>query len=129
MERRTLLLFQDLDESGGLTSWEEFVKALLIRFGPSSYDDPMEQLTHLRKTCLAEDYKAGFEALSNRFRGLSEQNKLSFFRSGLRKDIQLSLQMFNPDNFIIAYRLAKIKEENVSLTKETSKLTPLLLKQ
>ncbi|XP_035543593.1 uncharacterized protein LOC118347680 [Juglans regia] len=118
MEGKTLVWFQDLDESGVLTSWDEFVKVLLLRFGPSSYDDPMEQLTRLRQVGSVEEYKAQFESLSNRLRGLSEQYKLSCFLSGLRDDIRLTVRMFNPHNLLLTYGLAKIQEEKTTLHKK-----------
>lgn len=102
IEGKALVWFQDLDESRGLTSWEEFVEALLVRFGPSSYNDPMEQLTRLRQVGTVEEYKANYEILSNRLRGLSEQYKLSYFLSGLRDDIRLLVRMFNPNNLTTA---------------------------
>lgn len=58
MERKTLVCFQDLDEFEALTSRKEFVKALLVRFDLSSYDDSNEQLTHLRQVGIVEEYKA-----------------------------------------------------------------------
>ncbi|KAF5465151.1 hypothetical protein F2P56_015182 [Juglans regia] len=118
MEGKALVWFQGLDESGLLTSWEEMVKIMLIRFGPSSYDGPMEQLTRLRQVGTVEEYKAHFEALSNRLRGLSNQYKLSCFLSGLKDEIRLIVRMFNPNNLIFAYGLAKIQEENISLHKK-----------
>lgn len=71
-ESQALIWFQDLEESRNLVHWEGFTQALLTRFGPSSYDDPMESLTHLRQLGSVEDYKCKFEALSNRLRGLSK---------------------------------------------------------
>ncbi|KAG2690918.1 hypothetical protein I3760_09G212500 [Carya illinoinensis] len=38
MEGKALVWFQDLDEFGALTSWEVFVKILLLRFGPNKAD-------------------------------------------------------------------------------------------
>lgn len=84
---KALVWFQDLDESGVLTGWDEFLNALLMRFGPSSYNDPMEQLTRLRQLGTVEEYKANFEALSNKLRGLSNTYKLSCFLSDLRDEI------------------------------------------
>lgn len=50
MERDTLVWYQDAMESGQFSSWEAFVRAfvraLLLRFGPTVYDDLMEALTH-----------------------------------------------------------------------------------
>lgn len=95
------------------------MKALLIRFGPSCYDDPMEALTRLRQSGSVEDYKTQFESLSLRLRGLSDNYKLSCFLSGLRDDIRLPVRIFNPTSLISAYSLAKIQEENLSLTKKS----------
>lgn len=51
---------------GRLNTWEEFVTTLIVRFGPTTYDDPMEHLTKLRQTGTVADYQADFEALSKR---------------------------------------------------------------
>lgn len=64
MEGRALVWFQDLEESGALTSWDALVKAMLTRFGPNAYDDPMEALTRLRQTTTVENYKSQFECVS-----------------------------------------------------------------
>lgn len=119
MEGKALVWFQGLDESGILTGWEEFVRALLVRFGPSRYDDPMEQLTRLRQMGTVEEYKDSFEFLSNRLRGLSEVYKLSCFLSGLRDDIRLPIRMFTPSNLMTAYSIAKRQEEKPKLAQKT----------
>ena len=54
MEGRALTWFKNMEESDHLTSWDAFVKALLTRFGPSAYDDPMEALTQLRQITIVE---------------------------------------------------------------------------
>lgn len=76
-------------ESVFFSSWELFSKALLDRFGPSAYDDPMEALTRLKKTFSVEDFKEKFEAISNRLRGISDHNyrhsNMSFPNSNVQK--------------------------------------------
>ncbi|KAF5481388.1 hypothetical protein F2P56_002043 [Juglans regia] len=119
MEGKALTWFQNLEESGQLTDWESFLKALLVHFGPNAYDDPMESLTRLRQMGSVEEYKDKFESLSNRLRGLSEPYMLSCFLSGLRDDIRLSVRMFNPPNLTVAYSLAKIQGEKVNLAKKS----------
>lgn len=57
---------------GVFTDCDSFVRALLVRFGPSAYDDPMESLTRLCQTGIVDEYKANFENLSNRLRRLSK---------------------------------------------------------
>lgn len=118
MTGKALVWFEVLDESGLLNEWDEFVNALLIRFGPSTYDDPIEQLTRLRQVGSMEEYKSAFEVIANRLRRLSGSDKLSCFISGLKDDIRLTVNMFNPTTLITAYRLARIQEEKVTLQKK-----------
>lgn len=70
--------YQDLEESGILTNWDTFVRALLVKFGPNAYDDIMEILTRLKEMGSVEEYKSSFEISSNRLRGLSDTNKVVF---------------------------------------------------
>lgn len=58
-----------------------------------------------------EEYKAKFEALSNRFRGFPKNYKLSCFLSDLKDAIRLPIRMSSPTNLLYAYGLAKIQEE------------------
>lgn len=78
----------------------------------------MEGITKLRQTCSVEDYMAKFEAVSNRLSGLPDQYKPSYFLSDLRDEIFLPVRMFNPFDILIAYSLAKLQKENLSLTKK-----------
>lgn len=108
MEGNAFVWFQDLKESGQLTDWDSLVRALLVRFGPNVYDDRIESLTRLRQSGTVKEYKARFESLSNRLRGLSEPYKLNCFLSGLRDDIRLPVRIFSPPTLIATYNLAKI---------------------
>ncbi|XP_042946164.1 uncharacterized protein LOC122279545 [Carya illinoinensis] len=118
MVGKALVWFQGLDESGLLTEWDDFVNALLICFGPSSYDDPVEQIIRLRQMGSVEEYKTAFELIANRLRHLDESDKLSCFISGLKDDICLTVKMFNPHTLLTAYRLDRIQEEKLSLHKK-----------
>jgi hypothetical protein len=106
MDGEALVWFQDADESGQFPTWDAFVQALLVRFGPA-YDDPMEALMRLRQTALVADYTSQFEALSNRLCGISEKNRLSCFLSGLKDEIRLPVRMLNPANLVAAFGLAQ----------------------
>jgi hypothetical protein len=79
MEGKAITWYQELEETGILTNWEAFVKALQVRFGTSSYDDPMEALISIKQTSTVELYKTQFEMLSNRVRGLFDSHRLSCF--------------------------------------------------
>ena len=64
LDDEALAWFQDCERF--LDSRETFVRAIQVRFGPSSYDDPMETLTKLRHTTTVSAYKSQFEMISNR---------------------------------------------------------------
>jgi hypothetical protein len=119
MEGEALIWFQDSDESGQFPTWDAFVQALLIRFGPA-YDDPIEELMRLRQSSSVADYTAQFEALSNSLRGVSERNRLSCFLSGLKDDIRLPVRMLNPASLVAAFGLAKLQEEYIQSFKRPS---------
>ena len=96
MELEALIWFQEAKEAGVFSDWESFVQAVHVRFGSTAYDDPMEVLTRLRQTSTVAMYKAEFEAVSNRIKGLSPLHKLSCFLSGLIDEIRLLMRMLNP---------------------------------
>jgi hypothetical protein len=50
-----LIWFQDSEHT--INCWDEFVRTILLRFGPASYDDPMESLTKLKHTTTVIAYK------------------------------------------------------------------------
>ena len=95
------------------SNWESFVPTLHVRFGTSAFDDPMEVLTRLRQTLTVALYKAEFEVVSNRVKGLSPLHKLSYFLSGLKDEIRLPVRMLNPQSLNKAFGQAKIQEKYV----------------
>lgn len=119
MDGDALVWFQDAEEAGVFTSWEAFTKALYTRFGTMVYDDLMEALHRLRQTASVIEYKAQFELLSNRIRGLSEKNKLSCFISGLKDEIRFQVKLLNPLTLNAAFGLAKIEEESIATIKRS----------
>ena len=47
IELKALIWFQEVEEAGVFTDWDSLVQALHVRFGSTTYDDPMEVLTRL----------------------------------------------------------------------------------
>lgn len=82
--------------------------AYLVRFGPSSYDNPMKTLTRLRQMGSVEEYKIECEAVSNTLKKLSGHHKLICFLSGLKDKIRLPVKMYNPLDLLTAFSLTKI---------------------
>jgi hypothetical protein len=79
MEGKALVWFQDMGLSVSLYNWHMLTQALLERFGPFSYDDPMEALSKLKQITTVDDDKERFEALSNKVRGVDDHNRVSCF--------------------------------------------------
>uniref|UniRef100_A0A2N9EWI0 Reverse transcriptase domain-containing protein n=1 Tax=Fagus sylvatica TaxID=28930 RepID=A0A2N9EWI0_FAGSY len=93
------------------TKFQKRKRAVQMRFGLATYDDPMKTLTKLRHTQSVTTYKSQFEALSNKIRNLSEAHKLSCCVSRLKDDVRLPVKMQGPRNLGEAYALAKFQEE------------------
>ena len=120
MDGEALAWFQEGGETGLFKDWETLVEAIQIRFGTTTYDDPMEALTRLRQSTIVVAYKLEFEALTNRIRELSPRHKLSCFLSGLKDDIRLPVKMLNPSTLNAAFGLVKIQEEYLLANKKNS---------
>jgi len=110
MEGKALIWFQELKSTRGLSSWGGFLRALTIRFGTGSYDDPMETLTNLKQVGLLEEYKTQFDTLAIKVHDLPDFHKFSMFLGGLKEEIRLPVRMFNPKSLIDAYSLAHIQD-------------------
>jgi hypothetical protein len=121
LDEEALVWFQDCEHE--LHGWNDFVRAIQIRFGPASYDDPMELLTKLKQTHNIAAYKIQFESTSNRVRDLSDMHKLSCFMSGMKDEIRLAVKMQGPRNLGEAYALAKIQEEYLATVKRSARPT------
>uniref|UniRef100_A0A2N9EMW0 Ty3 transposon capsid-like protein domain-containing protein n=1 Tax=Fagus sylvatica TaxID=28930 RepID=A0A2N9EMW0_FAGSY len=121
LDEEALVWFQDCEHE--LHGWNDFVRAIQIRFGPASYDDPMELLTKLKQTHNIAAYKSQFESTSNRVRELSDMHKLSCFMSGMKDEIRLAVKMQGPRNLGEAYALAKIQEEYLATVKRSTRPT------
>jgi hypothetical protein len=116
-----LVWFQDCEHE--LHGWNDFVRTIQIRFGPASYDNPMELLTKLKQTHTITSYKSQFESTSNRVRDLFDMHKLSCFMSGMKDEIRLVVKMRGPRNLGEAYALAKIQEEYLAIVKRSTRPT------
>jgi hypothetical protein len=104
-----------------LSCWDNFARAIQLRFGPPSYDDPMELLIKLKHVNSIEEYKGLFESLSNRIRNLSSMHKLNCFMSGLKDEVRLAIKMQGPRTLGEAYALAKIQEQYLANVKRSTR--------
>uniref|UniRef100_A0A2N9I8T7 Ty3 transposon capsid-like protein domain-containing protein n=1 Tax=Fagus sylvatica TaxID=28930 RepID=A0A2N9I8T7_FAGSY len=114
-----LIWFQSCEHDLGC--WDNFARAIQLRFGPPSYDDPIELLIKLKHVNSIEEYKGLFESLSNRIRNLSSMHKLSCFMSGLKDEVRLAIKMQGPRTLGEAYALAKIQEQYLANVKRSTR--------
>jgi hypothetical protein len=114
-----LIWFQSCEHDLGC--WDNFARAMQLRFGPPSYDDPMGLLIKLKHVNSIEEYKGLFESLSNRIRNLSSMHKLSCFMSGLKDEVRLAIKMQGPRTLGEAYALAKIQEQYLANVKGSTR--------
>ena len=91
--------------------WDEFTKAVLLRFRPTDYKDSSEALTRLRQTSTVVAYQEGFEKLSHRVDGLPETFLIGCFISKLRDDIRLDVKIKQPRTLSDAIGVARLIEE------------------
>jgi hypothetical protein len=104
-----------------LGCWDNFARAIQLRFGPPSYDDPMELLIKLKHVNSIEEYKGLFKSLSNRIRNLSSMHKLNCLMSGLKDEVRLAIKMQGPRTLGEAYALAKIQEQYLANVKRSTR--------
>ncbi|KAL5751584.1 hypothetical protein ACOSQ2_022091 [Xanthoceras sorbifolium] len=77
----------------GSLTWDEFTKAVLLRFGPIDYEDPLEALSRLKQTTNVVAYQEAFEKLSHQVDGLPKNFLIDCFIAGLQDDIRLDVKI------------------------------------
>lgn len=93
-------------------SWEEYVRALASQFGDCVFDDSMGELTSLKQKGSIQDYQDQFKEFLNRVK-LTESYVVSYFLSGLKEEMQLSVKMFMPRTIQHAKTLARLEETKI----------------
>jgi hypothetical protein len=121
LDDNILIWFQSCKHDLGC--WDNFARAIQLRFRPPNYDDPMELLIKLKHVNSIEEYKGLFESFSNRIRNLSSMHKLSCFMSGLKDGVRLAIKMQGPRTLGEAYALAKIQEQYLVNVKRSTRLS------
>lgn len=72
-------------------TWTEFLKALLLHFGSSLYDNPKGALKELKQNGTVAEYQTRFEEISTKVTCLSEMWLVSFFVTGLQEQLKCEL--------------------------------------
>ncbi|KAL5746499.1 hypothetical protein ACOSP7_027645 [Xanthoceras sorbifolium] len=102
----------------GPVTWIELTKALLLRFGPTDYEDPLEALTRLKQTTTVFAYQEEFEKLSHRVDELPEKILAGCFIAGFKDDIRLDVKIKQPRSLTYAIGVARLIEERKGLQKK-----------
>jgi len=82
MQGWALAWYQWMHKNNQITTWDSFVRALELRFGPSSYDNHQASLFKLHQTGIVVEYQSQFETLANRVLGMTPESLLNYFISG-----------------------------------------------
>ncbi|KAL5556185.1 hypothetical protein UlMin_038421, partial [Ulmus minor] len=102
----------------GPLTWDEFTKAIQLRFGPTDYEDPSEALTRLKQTTTIAAYQEAFEKLSHRVDGLPENFLIGFFIAGLRDEIRIDIKIKQPRTLADTIGMARLIEERNQLQRK-----------
>ncbi|GKB90530.1 putative mitochondrial protein [Tanacetum coccineum] len=104
-------------------TWPMYRDAILQRFR-LAYDDPLAEIKKLKQTGSVQQYINAYERLLCRVE-LQDQQSMSFFIAGLQSEIKLVVRMFKPKSLAELYRLCKLQESQINVTKQKGKM-PLL---
>ena len=111
MEGEALAWFQWMYDNNLISTWQNFIHALDVRFAPSHYEDPKGALFKLCQTSTVREYHNQFESLANSIVGLPPPFFLSCFVSGLKPEIRREVHVFQPISLSQAVSLAKLQEK------------------
>ncbi|KAL0405186.1 UNVERIFIED_CONTAM: hypothetical protein Slati_3832500 [Sesamum latifolium] len=106
MKGETLSWFKWLYTNQQLSSWDAFLRAFELRFGPSSFENHQAALFKLHQHGSVSDFQAEFERSCNWIVSLPPESILNCFILGLRADIQQEMVVFQPSSISQAIRLA-----------------------
>ncbi|XP_050917693.1 uncharacterized protein LOC127133410 isoform X1 [Lathyrus oleraceus] len=116
MEGRAAAWFQWAMRNHLLPSWTVFMEAVRNRFGPTPYEDVEGDLSKLSQIGSVADFQAQFEDLMNKVTGISESLLISFFITGLRRNLRRELQFHRPSTLMEAFAMARAYEARLDDT-------------
>ncbi|KAH9735040.1 hypothetical protein KPL71_017615 [Citrus sinensis] len=105
-------------QDGQAVTWNTFVDELWARFGPTECEDFDEALSHVQQTGTLRDYQKEFERLGNKVHGWTQRALVGTFMEGLKPEISEEIRLFRPKTLKEAISLARMKDEQITLTWE-----------
>ena len=112
--------FAKIKGAKAYTDWEECIRALEARFGNHAFDDPLAELRNLKQIDSLQEYLNAFDELYPKA-GITEEQSLSFFLSGLNDELQMPIRMFKPRTLAEAYSLARLQELTIAAIQQKPK--------
>ncbi|CAH9123102.1 unnamed protein product [Cuscuta epithymum] len=119
LEGLALQWYRWLLKRRGPVTWDEFVRAIRLRFGPTEFADPSEALSRLKQSTTVAVYQETFEQLSHQIDDLPESFLIGCFSGGLRDEIRLDVKTLKPRTLEEAFGLAQLVEEKSRLAIRT----------
>ncbi|MCI37413.1 hypothetical protein A2U01_0058637, partial [Trifolium medium] len=106
LDGRAATWFQWAMHNNLLSSWPTFLEGIHTRFGPTAYEDVEGELSKLSQTGSVAEFQAQFEDLMNKVTGISEPLLISFFITGLKRNLRRELQLHRPFTLTDAFAMA-----------------------
>lgn len=100
--------YDSLESSHGIPIWNEFVEGLLVRFGPTKYENVDGELAKLHQTTTIAEYISRFERLSNRARDWMKQQLVGTFIEALNLEIRHEVKVSRSRTMRAATSLARM---------------------
>lgn len=97
-----------------------FEKEILVRSGPTEYEDYDEALSRVKQKGTLQEYQKAFEKLANRLVGWPQKALIGTFLGGLRADISTDVRKFKPRSLRATIEFARMREDELNHTKKTT---------
>ncbi|CAO2169811.1 unnamed protein product [Urochloa humidicola] len=106
---------QSVETKAKSSSWSEFCKMVLDRFGRDQHELLIRQMLHLRQTGLVKEYIEQFAALADQLAAYEPNadplHSTMKFIDGLKDELRSAVLMQRPPDLDTAYVLAQLQEE------------------
>ena len=106
-------------------TWEEFKRALILRFGdPKLVENMREELSSLKPGRAAALVRSDLERILVHLPGLSESERVWHFKSKLKGSTRFVLEQHDPQTLVAAFEMAETVERAARMSMGVSFNTP-----
>lgn len=97
-----------------IPSWNDYVRAVYLRFKDIEHADPLAELVELKQEGDVQEFLDRFDELLNQV-DITEEQSISIFLGNLKPNIEVQFHMLAPRMLIKAYNQAKLAEQSLML--------------